>query len=473
MICSPSRKPEEVFLSSNVSTHHPGDVHADNVGKRIYLAALFVSVVFLAFVAGSLTMISEVFPSRYLADAYKGGLAFYHKMTQYNAPYQYDLWRAARTAEQGVTIYDPAKAYNGLTLYTSGHAQKAFLVDMEGRVVHEWGVPFSQIWDPSAQVKRPQPDTHIYIEKAVLYPNGDLLAVYVAVGDTPWGYGLVKMDKDSNILWKYLAHAHHDVDVASDGNIYVLTQAIGKDDLPEYGHLKAPRIDDYVAVLSSQGEEIKKIRLIDAMLRSPYKRLFDIVPWYVSKGAGDYLHTNSIEVLDGTRTQRLPEASDGRVLLSFREISTLAILDIEKEEIVWAVRGPWLRQHDPDLLPNGNMLVFDNQGNIGPGGITRVIEFDPSTLQIVWTYSGTPEQPFDSEARSSQERLPNGNTLITEAEGGRLFEVTPQGEIVWNYINPVRVIHGGTEEIIPITAWAHRIDPASLEPDFNPVHSAN
>ena len=70
---------------------------------------------------------------------------------------------------------------------------------MDGRPVHIWGPLFSAVWDPSA-VRRLQPDTHVYVEKTVLYPNGDLLAVYVAVGDTPWGYGLVKMDKDLRVL---------------------------------------------------------------------------------------------------------------------------------------------------------------------------------------------------------------------------------------------------------------------------------
>lgn len=124
--------------------------------------------------------------------------------------------------------------------------------------------------------------------------------------------------------------------------------------------------------------------------------------------------TNSIEYLDGTSAQKLPEAREGRLLLSFREIGTLAIFDPATDEIVWTMRGPWLRQHDPDLLANGNILLFDNQGNVGPGGITRVIEVDPKTHKIVWTYAGTPEEPFESEVRSSQARLPNGNTLITE-----------------------------------------------------------
>lgn len=436
----------------------------EDTGKSVYLATCFVAVAGLGFVAGSVATLSEAGPARVVEQAYRAGAALYSKATQYSDPLQFDLWRDARTADQGVTRYDPVRAANGLTLYTSGHDQKARLVDMQGRVVREWGVPYSQLWDTSASVRSPQPDSHVYIEKTHLYPNGDLLALYVAVGDTPWGYGLVKFDRDNNVLWKYLAHVHHDLTVAPDGRVFVLTQEIGNDDLPQYAHLKAPRIDDYIAVLSPDGRELKKVRLIDSLLRSPYARLLDTVPWYVQKGSGDYLHTNSVEILDGRHAAKLPEATAGRLLLSFREIGTIAIFDPVTEEIVWAMRGPWLRQHDPDLLANGNILLFDNQGHVGPGGITRVIEVDPRSQEIVWTYAGTPEEPFESEVRSSQARLPNGNTLITESDGGRIFEVTKRGEIVWNYINPVRAQRQGEAgQVVPIVSWAERFDPGYLD----------
>ena len=440
------------------------DGTSDNFGRNAYIAVCFIAVAVLGFVAGSVATLSEAAPARVVENAYRAGTALYSKVTQYSDPLQFDLWRNARTTDIGVTKYDPARAQNGLTLYTSGHDQKVRLIDMQGNVVREWGLPYSQLWDKSAAVKAPQPDSHVYIEKSYLYPNGDVLALYVAVGDTPWGYGLVKFDRNNNVLWKYLGHVHHDLTVAPDGRIFVLVQEIGQDDLPQYAHLKAPRIDDYIAVLSPDGNELKKVRIIDSLLKSPYARLLDTVPWYIQKGAGDYLHTTSIEYLDGTSAQKLPEAREGHLLLSFREIGTLAIFDPATDEIVWTMRGPWLRQHDPDLLANGNILLFDNQGNVGPGGITRVIEVDPKTHKIVWTYAGTPEEPFESEVRSSQVRLPNGNTLITESDGGRLFEVTRRGEIVWNFVNPVRGQRGDGQIVIPIVSWAERIDPNKLDP---------
>jgi outer membrane protein assembly factor BamB len=443
-------------------------VRLDSLGKHACIAACFVAISFLSFVTGSVATLSESRPSLVIEEAYRAGTALYSKLTQYNDPLQFDLWRPGRTDERGTTIYQPDKVQPGYTLYTSGHASKAYLVDMEGRTVWEWGLPFSRIWDKTAAVQNPVRDEKVYIEKVMLYPNGDLLAIYVAVGDTPWGYGLVKMDKNSNIIWKYLAHAHHDFDIAPDGRIFALTHQVDKDDIKDYPHLKAPRIDDYVTVLSPDGKPEKKIRVIDVMLKSPYARLLNIVPWYIQKGAGDYLHTNTIELLDGRGTDKLPVAQPGRILLSFREINTVAIMDLEEEEIVWAMRGPWLHQHDPDLLANGNILLFDNQGNIGnPGGMTRVIEVDPRTQQILWSYAGTPEHPFESEVRSSQERLANGNTLITESDGGRLFEISPQGEIVWNFINPVRSQRAADKtDVIPIVSWGQRIDPNTLDPQL-------
>ena len=87
-----------------------------------------------------------------------------------------------------------------------------------------------------------------------MYPNGDLLVVYEAVGDTPYGYGIVKLDKNSNILWRYFGRAHHDIDVGPDGRIYALTHDIV--DFPaDFGRLATPRLEDNLVVLSPDGEE--------------------------------------------------------------------------------------------------------------------------------------------------------------------------------------------------------------------------
>jgi hypothetical protein len=302
----------------------------------------------------------------------------------------------------------------------------------------------------------------MYIEKAHLLPDGDLLALYVAIGTSPWGMGLVRMDREGEIVWKYLAQSHHDFDVGPDGRIYALTHEIRDDVVPGHQHLQPPRIDDYAVVLSPDGEELQKVWLLGALANSPYATMLSTVPWYIAEGKGDYLHTNSIDVVTPEQAAQAPFAEAGQVLLSLREIGAIAVLDLEREQVAWALRGNWLRQHDADLLADGHLLLFDNEGDIT--GRSRVLELDPATQQIAWSYAGDAEHPFYSRVRSGQERLPNGNTLITESDGGRLLEVTPSGEIVWEFLNPVR--GGEAEELIPIVSWGQRIDPATLEPAF-------
>ena len=120
-------------------------------------------------------------------------------------------------------------------LYTSGHDQKVRLIDMHGDLVREWGLPYSQVWDKSAAVSSPLPDSHVYIEKSHLYPNGDMLALYVAVGDTPWGYGLVKFDKDNKVSKLYDVNAMPStVFIDRKGNVRYLHRGYKAGDEGEY-----------------------------------------------------------------------------------------------------------------------------------------------------------------------------------------------------------------------------------------------
>jgi hypothetical protein len=325
---------------------------------------------------------------------------------------------------------------------------------MDGEVLHKWQRPFSAVWNESAAVKRPQPDSHVYMRKARLDPKGDLLAIYEGAGDTPYGYGLVKLDKDSNVIWSYLQPAHHDFDLASDGRIFVLTQEIVDEPQPQVEHLAAPRLDDFVVVLSPDGEELKKIPLLDVVEQSDYRQLL----WEISSfSRADALHTNSVHVITEQEAERFSFGTAGQLLVSFREPSAIGVIDIDEGKLVWAATGYWTGQHDPHILENGNILLFDNRGNFRkPEGRSRVVEFDPETMEIVWQYAGTADSPLDSDIRSYSQRLRNGNTLITESNGGRILEVTPDRSIVWEYTNPVR---GGPDNArIPIICKAQRID---------------
>src|SRR3546814_11380361 len=116
---------------------------------------------------------------------------------------------------------------------------------------------------------------------------------------------------------------------------------------------------------------------MDILAKPEYRRLLDHISWFNNH---DFIHTNTIEYIDAEKAAVLPFAEEGQVLLSFRDIGTLAVIDLGSEEIVWARRGDWAGQHDPDILPNGNILLFDNLGKLGPGGRSRILALAPQQI---------------------------------------------------------------------------------------------
>jgi hypothetical protein len=140
-----------------------------------------------------------------------------------------------------------------------------------------------------------------------------------------------------------------------------------------------------------------------------------------------------------THANAVFEQPDGDLLVSFRNISTLVRIDRRSGAIAWKLGAPPLAgQHCPTLLANGHILLYDN----GPHRLdesfpfSRVLEIDPATRAIVWKYQETRPFNFFSPRISSAQRLPNGNTLVNEGNFGRMFEVTADGEVVWEYVNP-------------------------------------
>lgn len=427
-----------------------------------FLGASVVGVASIVFVAGAVAAVAGVFPGPQIGRAWQAAHALYLQQTDYQNVFRSDLWAPERTAGTGVTVHLPGRAQEGVTLYTSADSAAAYLIDMDGNVLHRWHRPFSTVWQPGRGIDDPQPDPFVYFRHAEVMSDGGLLALYEGVGDSPYGYGMVRLDRESNVVWSYLGRAHHQFDVGPDGRIYVLTHAFVDDELPLLGHLERPRLEDFLVILSPEGEELQKIRLLPALSASPYRHIAYTVSGFA---LGDPLHANSVKVIGPEEAARFPYGEEGQVIMSFREAGGVFVLDPATGEMVWGTRGPWIGQHDADLLPNGHILLFDNYANFDDAaGISRVIEFDPRTMEIVWQYGGTAEAPLESRIRADQQRLANGNTLITESDGGRIVEVTPDGTIVWEFVNPVR---GGDDDVrIPIIAWSERLDPAALDPSL-------
>ena len=149
------------------------------------------------------------------------------------------------TAESGVILHDESRAYAGLNLYNEWASPYVRLVDMKGEILHEW------VYD--------HPSNNLH--HAELLPNGDLVL-------TEKDYEILKLDQDSNVLWRREMRAHHDLWVNADGSIWAIDRETRV--VPELD--QDQRITfDLLVHLSGDGTIIERVSLLDSLLNSPYR----------------------------------------------------------------------------------------------------------------------------------------------------------------------------------------------------------
>jgi len=348
--------------------------------------------------------------------------------------------------EVGVTVYDASRAFNGWNLCVSAHAGEARLTDMKGIEQHRWAFDAKRAW-PTLDADPEKRGYEKFWRRALLLPEGDLLII--------WEYiGMARIDSRSQLKWAALNGAHHDLSVDKAGLIYVLTRE--KKIIAEINR-EEPVIEDFVTILSPDGQLVKRISLLRAFEHSEYAP--ELVPM---KNAGDLLHANTVQVLDGSLTAASPHFREGNLLVSSHALGLIAVLDPAQEKVVWALSGQWRAQHRPRLLATGGILMFDNFGTMRVGQ-SRALEVDPFTQRIAWRYGEAEGQAFYSMSGGYIQRLPNGNTLITSSNEGRAFEITPDKALVWEYRNPFR--SGGKNELIATLEQVERL-PADLNLDW-------
>ena len=374
----------------------------------------------------------------------------------------------------GVTLYDTARAYASYIVF-GGADGKTHLIDMNGNEVRQWryaGMP-SDLLDPQVTGRRLG---HVLVQLSTvdddkdpntgtsLNPGQKLLHGNRSIGELDW---------NGNIVWKWdeqapggAARQHHDWYRLPNGNTLILANWIHS--VPGF---KAKKLyDDVIYEVTPSGSIVWKWAASDHLKEfgftpSSLKLMYE-------SAAPDYLHLNDMTAVGPNRWF---SAGDRRfdpdnILIDSREANFIAIIDKKTGTLVWRI-GPnepsavdhpsaavprpvdqTSGQHDAHLIPEGlpgagDLLVFDNQGEAGypaqklavlPG--SRVLEIDPVRKQIIWQYtaadSGQAPWGFYSAFISSARRLPNGNTLIDEGMNGRFFQITPQGEIVWEYVSP-------------------------------------
>jgi hypothetical protein len=403
----------------------------------------FLGFAALCYLVGAAVMFFELPSSEFLSQGFVGARAW----SERKQPFSPSL-DAESLPILGDNIDKSDKTFDGFTLYTCASqtvsGTQAFLINMRCEVVHRWAVPFSRLWPQPPHIQGRVNDSLICFFACRLYPNGDLLVVFHGIERLATGFGLAKLDKDSNVLWKYSANIHHDVDVGEDGTIYALRHDLVREMPKGLRYLPTPSLVDSLVVLSPDGKELRPpISLLEALRDSPYSPLLSPIERTDKKGTRrgfflkrfdeearreDVLHANCVQVLSRRLAPKFPLFKAGQVLVSMRHLDALAVMEPQSGALVWAARGPWRAQHDPQFLDNGHLLIFDN---LGSPKSSRVLEYDPLTQAFPWQYPGDKGVPFFTSERGMSQRLPNGNTLIVDSEGFKILEVSQENEVVW------------------------------------------
>ncbi len=342
----------------------------------------------------------------------------------------------------GLSHYTPDRCFRGYTLFCNNFGgYYSYLIDMEGRICHQW-------------------HSSEGIGYGFLLPNGHLLLRTHAPQQSPGPGGaaaLLELDWDSNVVWEHRSPLMHlDFERLSNGNTLALQWVVLPPEVSSqvkggFDGDPGKMMGDLVTEIAPTGEVVWEWKSWEHL---NYEE--DVI--CPLENRNEWTHQNALNL-----------TPDEDLLVSFRQISTVGIVDRTSGNFRWKWGpGEISHQHHPTMLDNGRVLLFDNGSHHARGvPYSRVIEVDPTTNQIEWEYLADPPFSFFSPLISSAQRLANGNTLICEGCTGRMFEETGNREIVWEYINPftqpgARAVGGGPLDLSNTVFRAHRYGPEHL-----------
>jgi hypothetical protein len=401
---------------------------------RIYWWA---SVCAIAFAFGLAIGVFKVFPYRLLQDmAYAAReLARYPLHTLRISP---EKFVAESPPEgSGVVRHVAGKPVPGVTLVAGFFEGETGirLIDLDGAVLNEWRISYNAIWPESPHLGDQPQDWDTELHGAMLLPDGGVVFTF------QYG-GLIRMDRCSRVEWKLPRQTHHLFSADADGNFWVPGREERREALPRFPKVEPVFQEDFLLKVSPDGVVLQEISILDAIFSSGLEGLLFANGMHdteLSKPLdGDFTHLNDIEVLTPALAPAFPMFEAGDLLVSLRNLNLLLVVDPGTGRVKWKRSGSFLRQHDPDFLPAGRIVLFDNRRDKGDArrfGGSRIVSIDPGEGSDVTLYGRLPGEDFYTDTQGDQQMLGNGNILVTESNEGRVFEVDADGNVVWSYVN--------------------------------------
>ena len=396
------------------------------------------SILVIAFASGVAVAKFQIFPYQVIDAAWDAARDWRRNWSTYLRVRPDKMIEPARGPGDGVVVHAGGRTSPGVTFITGlfGESQGMELVDLDGTQLHEWRVSFNEIWPDASHLEEQPHDWDTAIHGALLYPNGDVVFNFSH-------YGMVKIDRCSDVIWKLPHPTHHSIYEDDDGNLWAPGREMVLEPSERLPKIPAPHWEDLVVKISDDGQILHKFSILDVIYRSDQEGLL------FPNGRGTTIHQqtdpdDNITHMNDVEIYEVSDPADGHlfdtgdIMVSLRNLNLILVIDPGTETIKWSRTGPYLRQHDPDFLPDGRILVFDNRMDNADGAVfggSRILAMDPATQDVSVRYEGNGDPIFYTDIMGKHQRLPGGNVLITESQAGRAFEVAQNGEIEWEYIN--------------------------------------
>jgi hypothetical protein len=317
---------------------------------------------------------------------------------------------------------------------------------LDGSVIHNWNIDWFKMWPDADHLPEhvvPQSQPGCTIHGAAIMENGDLVFNFEALG-------LVRLNVHGNVVWRLPYQTHHSVHRDERGNLWVCGQRHHLEPVPEYPNYVPPFEEFTVLEVSGDGEILREISVFELFKQNDLSGLLSLCTG--DRGAtatGDTLHLNDAEPFPARLEAGFFDHQD--VVISLRNINALVVFSRDTLRVKFACVGRTIRQHDPDFLDASTISVFDNNasGGSSPRQQSRVVTISAPHEEVVVQFAGSETAPFYTPTMGKHQWLANGNLLITEARRGRAFEVNPEGQVVWEFVNYVG--SGGVDELTEVT----------------------
>ena len=243
---------------------------------------------------------------------------------------------------------------------------------------------------------------------------------------------VLRLDPCSNVVWKKKkVGAHHSVERDADGNFWMPWMVVPRT-VPQGG----PRVKEHGLIsVSPDGEVLSRIALSGALIRGGHGHLLYDMNKYE---ALDPFHMNDVEPVleDGPFWRR------GDLFVSLRTNSVVLLYRPATDEVLWLRSGPWLHQHDVDIVSESEISVFSN--NAAYLGGRREVILGANEVYVYDFVTGEARSPWREAMRRHDVRTPirgsatvldDGGLIVEESAKGRVLRLSADGEPVWSYVN--------------------------------------